>query len=98
MTTPKEVAQWMVDRLEESDEGLLQVDAVTGIEETFGSEFTYISDIGEKSIDRRVLNHFRKLTGEDVVWVTRQGGVYWSGAHWRKRGPGDSSGRTQYEY
>jgi len=98
MTTPKEVAQWMVNRLDKCDDGLLQVDAVSGIEEQFGDEFTYISDIGEKSIDRRVLDQFRKLTADDVVWVTKHGGVYWSGAHWRKREPGDSSGRTQYEY
>jgi len=85
VTTPKEVAQWMVAQLEESD-CLLQVEAVAGIEKMFGSEFVYLSDIGEKSIDRRVLNHFRTLTGEDVVWVTQHGGGYWSGAHWRKRG------------
>ncbi len=97
MTTPKEVAQWMVDRLEVSDE-LLQVDAVKEIESQFGNDFVYLSDIGEMSIDRRVLNHFRNLTGDDVVWVTRHGGVYWTGAHWRKRGIGDANGRTQYEY
>lgn len=87
----------MVAELEECD-CLLQVEAVAGIEKTFGPEFVYLSEIGEKSIDRRVLNHFRKLTGEDVVWVTQYGRGYWSGAHWRKRGPGDSAGRTQYEY
>ena len=94
--TPKEVAQWMASRLEE--EQLLQVDAIAAIEKLFGSEFVYLSDVGEKSIDRRVLSSFRKLTEDDVVWVTHHGGGYWSGAYWRKRGPGDSSGRTQYEY
>ena len=97
MTTPKEVAQWMVARLGES-ECLLQVDAVSGIEDRFGSEFVYISDIGEKSIDKRVLNHFRNLTEDDVVWVTPHGGGFRSGAHWRPRETGDSPGRTQYEY
>ena len=97
MTTPKEVAQWMVALLGENDP-LLQVDAVAGIERTFGTEFVRLSDIGEKSIDKRVLNHFRGLTAEDVVWVTQHGGVYWAGAHWRKRGIGDAPGRTQYEY
>jgi hypothetical protein len=95
--TPKEVAQWMVVQLEESD-CLLQVEAVAGIEKVFGPEFVYVNDIGEKSIDRRVLYQFRKFTGDDVVWVNQQGEGYWSGAHWRKRGPGDSPGRTQYEY
>ena len=96
MATPKEVAQWMASRLEE--EQLLQVDAIAAIEKLFGSEFVYLSDVGEKSIDRRVLSSFRKLTEDDVVWVTHHGGGYWLGAYWRKRGPGDSSGRTQYEY
>ena len=97
VATPKEVAQWMVAQLEEGDR-LLQIEAVIAIEKLFGSEFVYLSDIGEKSINRRVLNQFRKLTEDEVVWVTQQGGGYWSGAHWRKREPGDSSGRTQYEY
>ena len=98
MTTTKQVAQWMVDRLEEADAGLLQVDAVSGIEKQFGDDFTYISDIGEKSIDRNVLAQFRKLTGDDIVWVTLHGGGFWADAHWRKRGVGDSPGRTQYQY
>ena len=95
--TPKEVAQWMATQLAEGD-CLLQVAAVAAIETLFGAEFVYISDIGEKSIDRRVLNQFRKLTADEVVWVTRHGGVFWAGAHWRKREPGDSFGRTQYIY
>ena len=97
VVTPKEVAEWMVAQLE-ADGRLLQVDAVVAIEKVFGPEFVYISDIGEKSIDRRVLYQFRKLTEHEVVWVTQHGGGYWSGAHWRKREPGDSPGRTQYEY
>jgi hypothetical protein len=97
VATPKEVAQWMAAQLEEGD-SLLQVDAVAAIEMLFGPDYVYVSDIGEKSIDKRVLNQFRKLTADDVVWVTRHGGGYWSGAHWRKRGTGDSSGRTQYQY
>lgn len=97
MTTPKQVAQWMLAQLEERD-CLLQVEAVAGIEETFGPDFVFLSDIGEKSIDRRVLYQFRKLTGDGVVWVTQHGGGYWSGAYWRNREPGDTPGRTQYEY
>ena len=97
MATPKEVAQWMVARVAEGA-SLLQVEAVATIEKLFGTEFVYFSDIGEKSIDRRILYQFRKLTEDEVVWVTRHGGGFWSGAHWRKRDPGDSSGRTQYIY
>lgn len=87
----------MATQLEDGD-SLLQVDAVAGIEELFGPDYVYVSDIGEKSIDKRILNQFRKLTADDVVWVTQHGGGFWSEAHWRKRGVGDSSGRTQYEY
>jgi hypothetical protein len=97
MATPKEIAEWMVAQLEESDQ-LLQVDVVAAIEEMFGAGFVYLSDIGEKSIDRRVLNQFRKMTEDDVVWVTMHGGGFWEGAHWRKRVRGDSPGRTQYVY
>ena len=96
MATPKEVAQWMVAQLEGS-ESLLQVDAVAAIEKLFGPDYVFVGDIGEKSIDKRILNHFRKMTVDDVVWVTQHGGGFWSGAHWRKRGIGDSPGRTQYE-
>jgi hypothetical protein len=87
----------MVAQLEDGD-SLLQVDAVAAIEKLFGPEYVYVSDIGENSIDRRVLTQFRKLTLDDVVWVTRHGGGFWSGAHWRKRCTGDASGRTQYVY
>jgi hypothetical protein len=52
---------------------------------------------GEKSIDRNVLAQFRKLTGDDVAWVTLHGGGFWAGAHWRKREAGDSGGGSQYQ-
>jgi hypothetical protein len=68
----------MVAQLEDGD-SLLQVDAVAAIEKLFGPDYVYVSDIGEKSIDKRVLNQFRKLTADDVVWVTLHGGGYWSG-------------------
>jgi Family of unknown function (DUF6953) len=95
MATPKDVAAWMLAQLDENDE-LLQVDAVAEIQRLFGHEFVYIGDNGEMAIDRRVLYQFRKLSGNGVVWVTEHHGVYWSGAHWRKRCPGDSPGRIQY--
>lgn len=97
MSTPIEIARWMLVQLEESH-SLLQVDAVAGIETLFGPDYVYISNYGERSIDKRILYQFRKLTGDDVVWVTRHGGFYWSGAHWRKRETGDSADRTQYVY
>jgi len=95
MATPKEVAQWMVAQLDGS-ERLLQVEAVASIQKLFGPEFVYENVDGELAIDRRVLYHFRKLTAETVVWVTKQGGGFCPEAHWRRRETGDSRGRTQY--
>jgi hypothetical protein len=95
MPTPKDVAAWMLAQVDENDE-LLQVDAVGEIQRLFGPKFVYVGDNGEMAIDRRVLYQFRKLSSKAVVWVTEHHGLYWSGAHWRKRIQGDSPGRTQY--
>ncbi|MFN0196252.1 MAG: DUF6953 family protein [Planctomycetaceae bacterium] len=80
------------------NEQLLQVNAVAAIKDLFGKDFVYRSDVGEMSIDRRILYQFRKLTGDDIVWVTQYGGGFWPGAYWRKRESGDSPDRTQYSY
>jgi hypothetical protein len=97
MATPKEVAQWMLAQIDENDE-LLQVEATSKIQQLFGPEFISVGGNGEKAIDARVLYLFRKLSGDRVVWVTEQGGVFWPGSHWRKRGTGDSPGRMQYRW
>ena len=96
-TTPAEIAKWMLGRVNRYGK-LLPVKAVDAIKEKFGAEFVYISDIGEWSIDRRILYQFRKLSGDDIVWVTQQGGGFSPKAHWRKRESGDAPERTQYEY
>lgn len=95
--TPIQIAEWMLARVNRYEK-LLQVKAVAAIKEKFGSEFVYLSDIRELSIDRRILYQFRKLSGDTVVWVTHLGGGFCPQAHWRKRESGDASGRTQYEY
>ena len=97
MTTAKEVATWMKEQMSES-ERLYQVEAVAGIESQFGSEFVYQSEVNELSINKNVLAHFRKLTGDDVVWVTNlSNGPFCPNAHWRIRQNGDTEIRTQYE-
>jgi hypothetical protein len=93
--TADDVADWMLNQIEEHGQ-LLQVEAVATIEKLFGSQFVYVRDINEMSIDRGVLNSFRKMTQDDVVWVTRGGVLFWEGAHWRPRKKSDSQGRTQY--
>lgn len=95
--TPAEIAKWMLARIDRYGK-LLQTKAVSAIEEKFGSDFIYMGNHGEWSIDRRILYHFRKLSGDKIVWVTSHDGVYDPNAYWRKRGPGDSPGRTQYDY
>ncbi|MCK6683894.1 MAG: hypothetical protein L6R30_15950 [Thermoanaerobaculia bacterium] len=93
----KAVARWMKEQLDTADE-LLQTVAARKIQRQFGRDFVYRDPEGHLAIASAVLYHFRKITNETVVFVTRHGGGYWSGAHWRKRGPGDSRGRTQYEF
>lgn len=95
--TPREVAEWMFRLVCEQGQ-LLQVEAVKGIRLLFGAEFVYLHpDIGEWSIDRRVLYHFRRLGGDAVVCVTCRGGGYCPEAYWRKRTFRDAPGRTQHE-
>jgi hypothetical protein len=95
LPTPKEIAEWMVEQINVNEQ-LLQVDAVAAIKDLFGKAFVYRSEIGELSIDRRILYQFRKLTKDDVVWATHHGGGFYPDAHWRKRERSDSPGRTQY--
>ncbi len=95
--TTSDVAHWMAEEIERSAI-LVQVEAVAEIRRRFGSEFLYISDVNEWSIDRRVLAEFSSLTDPGIVWVTDlRGGYSCPRAHWRFRRKGDRSGRTQYE-
>jgi hypothetical protein len=95
--TPTKIAEWMLAKVNRYGK-LMQVRAAAAIKEKFGPEFVYLSDIGELSIDRRILYQFRKLSGDEIVWVTQQGGGFSPKAHWRRRESGDAPGRTQYEY
>ncbi|MSU76515.1 MAG: hypothetical protein EXS16_00310 [Gemmataceae bacterium] len=95
MPTPKEVAEWMIAQIEVSDE-LYQQTAAKKIGKSFGSEFVYRDEAGNLAIARRVLDQFRKLTSDSVVWVTHHGGGFCPDAYWRKREEHDAPGRTQY--
>jgi len=57
---------------------LFRSTAVNHIAEHFGEEFTYRNEAGNLAIARPVLQAFRKLTEETVVWDR------WSKA-WRDR-------------
>jgi hypothetical protein len=87
MATPSEAAQWMLDEV--TSLGVLyQDDAAAQIEAKFGSEFVPLNESGNPSIRTDVLNAFRKLSGNDVVWERGE-------RLWRKRESFDEPGRLQ---
>ena len=93
MPTPREVAQWMLEQLEQGDE-LMQQDAARAIQKDFGQEFVYNDKNGDLAVDRRVLYQFKKLSGDTAVWVACQSN--WLEGFWRIRESGDKIGRKQY--
>jgi hypothetical protein len=85
--TPEVIARWMLEQLDQGRQ-LYQADAVRGIAERFGQEFTYENENGNPAIDRRILKAFRQLTGDTVVWDR------WDFS-WRKRTAADGPRRKQ---
>jgi hypothetical protein len=85
--TPDVIAEWMHSRLQQEDR-LYQRRTAHEIAKTFGDEFTYVNKNRNLAIDRRILDAFRQISGETVVWSRR-------GYYWRKRVPDDSSNRRQ---
>jgi hypothetical protein len=85
MTTPEDVARWMLDELEKAGY-LYQWEAILEIQSRFGDDFTYLNESGNFAIDRRVLRAFRNLMEDDVVWRRTEG-------CWVKRGPHDPPGK-----
>ena len=66
--TPKEVAQWMLDQMGDSD--LLYQDSIAErIQTSCGEDFVYKSKNGKCGIRKSVLAEFRKLTQGQLVWV-----------------------------
>ena len=87
--TTLDVAKWMVQALGRVD-FLYQEDVVHEIVERFGQRFTYDNENGNLAIDRKVLEAFRKLTGDSVIWESGE-------RMWRKRQDYDEPGkRKQY--
>lgn len=81
-------AQWMLDRLTAEGGELLQLDAACGLEELFGEACVYYNRNGNPAIVKAVLEQFRELTGDRVVWSK-------SGRYWRYRDSSDAPGREQ---
>ncbi len=87
MTTAQEVAQYMLDRLNET-KYLYQEQVVWEIKKKFGDDFVYTNANGNFAIAKPVLKVFRQLTGENVIWERGE-------RMWRKRVGYDKSGRQQ---
>ena len=74
MTTPKTIAEWMLEELKR--ETILSQEVVAHeISLLFGEEFTYTNANGELGIDERVLGEFRNLTENMVLSV--RGERFW---------------------
>ena len=84
--TPAAVARWMLDEFERQDGYLAQEDAADTIGSKFGTAFVYDNENGNLAIDRKVLDAFRKLTAETVVWDRGE-------RAWRRRDLNDPPGR-----
>ena len=95
VTTPKQVADWMIAQFEVEDE-LFQQKTAERIQELSGEAFVTLDANGVLGISSKVLYQFKKLTGDTVVWVAVQGD--WSAGYWRKRHIQDKEGRRQDYY
>ena len=85
--TPKEVATSLLrhlERLKFLDHSV----AVDLIRKEFGSQFILPNDLGNESIDPRILKAFKVLSGDNIVWDRSQ-------QHWRPREPPDAKSRLQ---
>jgi hypothetical protein len=81
MSTPEDVARWMLDELQKAGY-LYQWEAILEIQSRFGDDFTYLNESGNFAIDRRVLRAFRYLTEDTVVWRRKE-------CCWARRAPRD---------
>ena len=68
MANTKDVAQFMFDKLNESN-SLYQYDIVHDIETTYGDEFVYENENGNMAIEKKVLTAFNKFKKDnDIEW------------------------------
>lgn len=84
--TAGQVAAWMLEQVQ--GRPLYQDEAVWTIEKQFGSQFTYNNNNGNLAIDEGVLEEFRTLSGDDIVWERGE-------KLWRMRTAHDAKGRQQ---
>lgn len=81
----EEMAVWMLARVE-GERCLYQVDAVDHLLRVGADELLRINAAGNEVLDSKVLDAFRRLTENTVVWVRRE-------RYWRLRVDEDLPGR-----
>lgn len=82
--TAEDVARWMLEEVDAK--GFLhQGRAVHEIEARFGDAFVHRNVLGNQRINRKVLETFRKLSEDSIVWDQ-------SDKSWRSRRSGDQPG------
>ena len=85
--TTKDVAQWMLKEVIQRG-SLDQGTAAHLIRTKLSEDFVYTNERGNRSIGRKVLRAFDKLSGDTVVWSR-------SARVWRVRRSEDKPGRLQ---
>lgn len=82
-----EIAKWMLEQFQASPLKMLkQSRAVFLARQKFGAEHFYKNDNGNWAFNQGILDAFRDLSGDDVVWSR-------SSQKWRARKPQDPPGR-----
>lgn len=81
----KAVARWMLDQYRLYNR-LVQSSAARGIRMTFGDNHVYKNRQRNWGINKGILDEFRKLTPDDVVWSR-------SSQMWRQRRESDPPGK-----
>lgn len=67
MTTPEEIADWMLETIR-TERRLDQDDAVRLVPEKFGQEWVRTSPHGHPALDQSVVKAFRKAHDGTVQW------------------------------
>jgi len=80
----KAVARWMLEQYQRYNR-LMQSTAAHGIRSHFGEQHVYRNRQRNWAINKGILEEFRKLTPDDVVWSR-------SSQTWRQRRPTDPTG------
>ncbi len=66
-TSPEEIAEWMLSEYSKANR-LVQRAAARQIRQLFGEEHVYKNKNRNWAINKPVLDKFREITGDDVVW------------------------------